>query len=323
MRRREFIAGLGGAAALPFAARAQQRLPLVGFVSSGKAAAHVHNVAVFRQSLEKEGFVEGRTVAFDFRWAENQLDRLPALAADLVELAPAVIMANGLAAFRVKAATATIPLVFTTGSDPVRDGLVPSLNRPGGNVTGTVFITGALGTKRLELLGAIVPRAATIAALVNPNTTETEVERRELETAARQIGFKLVVIDVSNAQDIDAAFATAAQRGVGAIVAGAGAFVFNSSEQIVALTARYKMPAIFTARESVAAGGLMSYGTSQAEAYRQAALYVARILKGEKPADLPVMQSTKFELVINARTAKALGLEMPATLLALADEVIE
>jgi putative tryptophan/tyrosine transport system substrate-binding protein len=325
MKRRQFIALLGGTTlGWPLAARARQpAIPMIGYVNSGTLAANTNNVAAFRQSLKGAGFIEGQNVAIEFRWGENQFDRLPALLADLINRPVSVIVGNTLSVLRAKAATTTIPVVFTTGSDPVRDGLVTSLNRPGGNVTGVVFITGELGAKRLELLRRLAPKATTIATLVNPNTPETETERRDLQAAAQAIGQELIILNVSSDRDIEKAFATLVQRGVGALYVGTGTFMFNSRQQIVAFAARHGIPAIYTARESVAVGGLMSYGTSITDAYRQAAIYAARILKGEKPADLPVMQSTKFELVINLKTAKTLGLDVPPALLALADEVIE
>ena len=322
MKRREFISLLGGAAALPFAARAQS-LPLIGYVNSGTAPANINNVPAFRVGLKAAGFVEGQNVAIEFRWAENQFDRLPALVADLINRRPAVVVGNTLAALAAKAATNTVPIVFTTGSDPIRDGLVTSLNRPAGNVTGIVFITGVLGGKRLELLRQFVPKATTIAALVNPNTAETEAERKDLLAAAQAIGRQLVVLDVSSDRDIETAFATMVARAAGALYVGTGTFMFNSRERIVALAARHAIPAIYAARESAMAGGLMSYGSSISEAYRQAGLYAGRVLKGEKPADLPVMQSSKFELVVKLKTAQTLGLEFHPQLLATADEVIE
>jgi putative ABC transport system substrate-binding protein len=325
MRRRDFITGIAGsAAAWPLSARAQQpALPVVGFLNSGNFAAQTNNVAAFKRGLKEAGFVEGQNVEIEFRWGENQFDRLPALAAELVSWPVTLIVANLLAAQRAKAATAMIPIIFTTGSDPVRDGLVASLNRPGGNVTGVVFIIGELGTKRLELLRRIVPKAARIAMLVNPNTPETEAERHDAQAAARAFGLELVVHDVSSGRDIETALAKFVSQGTAALLVGAGAFMFNNREMIVTLAARHALPTMYPQREAVVAGGLMSYGTSITEAYRQAGLYAGRILKAERPADLPVMRSTKFEFVLNLKTAKELGLDIPPTLLALADEVIE
>jgi putative tryptophan/tyrosine transport system substrate-binding protein len=325
MNRREVITLIGGAVTMgPLAARAQQpAMPVIGHFNSGKSAAQTTNVAAFHLGLKEEGFVDGRNVAIEYQWGENQFGRLPALAADLVKRPVTVIVANLLAARHAKAATGTIPIVFITGSDPVRDGLVTSLNRPGGNVTGTVFITGELGTKRLELLRQLVPNATSVAMFVNPDTPETEGERRDAQAAARAFGLQLDIHNVSSSRDIDASFATLVARGAGALLVGAGAFLFNSREQIVALAARHALPAMYPQREAVAGGGLMSYGTSATDAYRQAGIYAGRILKGERPADLPVMRSTKFEFVVNLKTANALNLTISPTLLALTDEVIE
>jgi putative ABC transport system substrate-binding protein len=323
MRRRDFIAGLGGAAALPFAARAQQGVPAIGFLHSGRQSTQTKNIAVFHAVLKEGGLIEGQTVSIEFRWAEDNFDRLPALAAELINRPVAAIFANGLAAFRAKAATRSVPIIFITGTDPVRDGLVSSLNRPGGNVTGAVFITGALATKRLELLRQVAPNASTIAAIINPNTRETEQERRDLQAAAGPLGRHLMFFEIRSAHEIETAFAALTRQGAAALIMGAGAFMNSNRRQIVALAARHGLPAIYPQRESVIEGGLASYGTSSSEAYRQAALYVGRILKGEKPADLPVVQSSKFELVINVKTARVLGIEFSPQLLATADEVIE
>jgi len=325
MRRREFITLLGGtAAAWPFAARAQQpTMPVVGFLRSATLADVPHWVAAFRQGLKEAGFVEGQNVAIEFRSADNQLDRLPALVADLIRQPVAVIVGNTDAALAAKAATTTVPIVFASGSDPVRDGLVASLNRPGGNVTGLVYFAAVLGAKRLELLRQLVPGATTIAVLVNPNTPLTEAERKDVQAAAQAIGQQLIIIDISSDRDIETAFAAFVQRGAGALLVGTGGFLNSNRERIAAVANRHALPASYSQREGVVAGGLMSYGPSISDAYRQAGIYSGRILNGEKPADLPVIRSTKFELVLNLKTAKALGLTIPPSLLVAADEVIE
>jgi putative ABC transport system substrate-binding protein len=323
MRRRDFIAVLGGAAALPFAARAQQLLPVVGFVRSTPLADAAHLVAAFRQGLKDAGFVEGQNVAIEIRSAENELDRLPALVADLVGRRAAVIVGNALSSVAAKAVTATVPIVFASGGDPVREGLVASLNRPGGNVTGAVFFNSVLGAKRLEQLRQFVPKATTIGVLLDTKTQNIEAERRDVQAAALALGQQLVPIDVSDATGIETAFVTFVQRGAGALLVGAGAFFNSNRERLVVLAARHRLPASYVVREAVVAGGLMSYGASQSDAYRQAGLYAGRILKGEKPGDLPVVQATKLEFVINLKTAKTLGLEFHPQLLGIADEVIE
>jgi putative tryptophan/tyrosine transport system substrate-binding protein len=325
MRRRDFIMLVGGAvAAWPFAARAQQpTMPVVGFLRSATLADVPHWVAAFRQGLKEAGFVEGQNVAIEFRSADNQLDRLPALVADLIRQPVAVIVGNTDAALAAKAATTTVPIVFASGSDPVRDGLVASLNRPGGNVTGLVYFAAVLGAKRLELLRQLVPRATTIAVLVNPNTPLTEAERKDVQTAAQAIGQQLIIFDISSDRDIETAFAAFVQRGAGALLVGTGGFLNSNRERIAAVANRHALPASYSQREGVVAGGLMSYGPSISDAYRQAGIYSGRILNGEKPADLPVIRSTKFELVLNLKTAKALGLTIPPSLLVAADEVIE
>ena len=324
MRRRDCLSLIGSAATWPLAARAQSSaLPVVGLLNSGTFATNAKNVEALRQGLKESGFVDGQNIAIELRWAENKYDRLPALATDLLRKPAAVFVGNTLAALSAKAITATTPIVFTTGSDPVRDGLVASLNRPGGNVTGIVFITERLGAKRLELLRQLVPKAAIIGMLVNPNTGETEAERKEVQAAAAVIRQDLVILDVVAVTDFAAAFTTLVRRGVGALLVGTGTFMFNNLERIVTLADSNRIPAMYTQHEAVQAGGLACYGSSIADAYQQAGIYVARILKGEKPADLPVMQSTKFDLAINLKTAKALGLMVPPSFLVAATEVIE
>jgi ABC-type uncharacterized transport system substrate-binding protein len=324
MRRREFITLLGSAAAWPLAARAQQAtMPVIGFLRSTSLAVSTPMIAGFRQGLIAAGFTEGQNVAIEYRYADNQPERLPGLVAELIRLPVAVIVANGNAALAAKAATTTVPIVFATGSDPVVDGLVPSLNRPGGNVTGVSFVAGLLGAKRLEMLRQLVPTAATIAMLVGIETLEARVERRDVELAAQALGQQLIIAPVSSEGELDGAFTSIVERGAKALLVGAGALLTSNRGRIVALATRHAIPAIYALREFVEAGGLMSYGASIVEAYRQVGIYAGRVLKGEKPADLPVMQSTKFELVINLKAARALGLTVPPTLLATADEVIE
>jgi putative tryptophan/tyrosine transport system substrate-binding protein len=324
MRRRDFIATLGGAAAMPFAARAQQAaMPVIGLLRSTSWADATEYVSEFRHGLKETGFVEGQNVAIEFRWAEGHNDRLPALVAELIRLRAAVIAGDASPMLAAKAATTTIPIVFAAGGDPVAQGLVASLNRPGGNVTGVHFFAGVLGAKRLELLRQLAPKATTIAMLVHPNTPNTEAERSDVQATAQTIGQQLVIVDVNSDGDIDSAFATFIERGAGALLNGSGPFLNFRRARIAALAARHALPAVYSQREYPAAGGLMSYGSSVADAYRQAGIYAGRILKGEKPGDLPVMRATKFELVINLKTAKALGLLVPPALLATADEVIE
>ncbi len=298
-------------------------MPVIGFLRSTSLANSSHLLTAFPQGLKEAGFVEGQNVAIEYRYADNQNEQLPGLVAELIRRPVAVIVGDSNSALAAKAATTTVPFVFATGADPVRDGLVASLNRPGGNVTGVSFFSGVLGAKRLELLRQLAPKATTIAMLVNPNNPNTEADRRDVQAAAQAIGQQLVVLDVSSIRDIETAFATFAQRGAGALLAGGGSFMNSHRERIVALAARHALPAIYPQRESVVAGGLMSYGSSITDAYRQVGIYAGRILKGEKPGDLPVIRSTKFAFVLNLKTAKALGIEISDRVLALADEVIE
>ncbi len=325
MRRRDFIKVLSGAAAIrPLSVRAQRSAtPVIGFLRSTALANSTSFVTTFRQGLKESGFIEGQNVAIELRFAEGRSDRLPELTADLIHKPVAVIIANDPAAHAAQAATTTVPIVFITGSDPVREGLVASLSRPGGNVTGVVFISSELGTKRLDLLRQLVPKATTIGVLVNPNTPETEAERSDLLAASLKIGQQLSILDVGSDSEIENAFAALVQRGAGAALVGSGPFLTAHRQQLVALAARSRLPTMYSLREFVGGGGLVSYGASITEAYRQAGVYVGQILRGKKPADLPVMRSTKFEFVLNLETAKSLGLEVPPTLIALADEVIE
>ena len=324
LRRREFISLLGGAAAWPLAARAQQpKMPVVGFLRSATLANVPHFVTAFRQGLSEVGFVEGRDVAVEYRSAEGQNDRLPALISDLISSQVAVIVANAISARVAKTVTTTVPIVFASGGDPVKDGLVTSLNRPEGNITGVVFFSETLGTKRLALLRQLAPRATLIGVLASPATPGTAEEVTDIATAAKAIAQQVIILDVRTDNELETAFATIVQRGAGALLVGSGAFMTSHREQLVALAARHRLPALYPLREYASAGGLMSYGASVTDAYRQAGIYAGRILKGERPSDLPVMRSTKFEFVLNLKTAKTLGLEIPPTLLALADEVVE
>ena len=325
MGRREFVALLGGATvAWPLAARAQQPMPVIGFLRSTPATAFAYTVDPFRQSLNDAGFVEGKNVAIEYRWADNQQDRLPGLAADLMRRQVAAIVGAGVpAAQAAKAATATTPIVFVIGADPVRVGLVASINRPGGNITGVVFSVDTLRAKLLGMLDELVPKASIITVLLDPNSPDVESQSRDLEEAARAIGRQILMVNAASEREFHAAFAKVAQAGAGGLLISASVFFFSQRRQLVALAARHALPTVYSLREYAEVGGLISYGPSQSDAYRRAGVYVGRILKGEKPGDLPVELGTKFDLVINLATAKALGLEIPDRLLALADEVIE
>jgi putative tryptophan/tyrosine transport system substrate-binding protein len=324
MRRREFIAGLG-AAAWPVAARAQQsKLPVVGFLNSGSPGPRAPIIAAFLQGLKEAGYVVGQNVAIEYRWAEGEHERLPTLAAELVHRRVDVIFALGSEeAVATKAATTTVPIVYAGASDPVAIGLVTSLNRPGGNVTGVTAISHALGAKRLDLLRQLVPDAAMIGLLMDKRNPSTDSEVNDLETAARATGLRAVVFHASSEAEVVEVFATLVQQRASALVLGGGPFLGVLSAQLSALANRHRLPTIGSIRNFATAGGVMSYGASFTDATRQAAIYVGRVLKGEKPADLPVMQPTRFELVINLKTANALGLTVPETLLATADEVIQ
>ena len=328
MRRREFITALGGAAAAwPVAAQAQQEvMPVVGFLYSGSPTGMAFLVTAFRNGLKDAGYIEGGNVAVEYRWAEGQLDRLPALAADLVNRQVAVIATDTRSSLTAKAATTITPIAFITGGDPVKLGFVSRLNRPGGNITGASFLTAEVAGKRLELLRELLPTATVIDYLVNPDNALGQPEIADAEAAARTHGLKLHVVNVINARGeyhFDQAFATIAQHRPDALFVGGDPLFLFRRHQLVPLVARHAIPAIYNQREYALAGGLMSYGTSISDAARQAGVYVGRILKGEKPADLPVTQSARFELVINLNTAKTLGLKLPLTLQVAADEVIE
>jgi ABC-type uncharacterized transport system substrate-binding protein len=324
MKRRDVIALLGAAAAWPLAARAQQpALPLVGFL--GTSTANTPTLTGFRRGLAEAGFVEGRNVAVEYRYSEGRYDRLPALVAELLGRNVAVLFAAGgvQAALAAKPASATVPVVFANGSDPLRFALVASLNRPEGNITGVSFFTATLEAKRLGLLSQLVPAATGFGVLANPANANAESQRHDIEQGARVLGRPVAIVDARDEREIEAAFATLAQRRTGALLVASDPFFFSLREQIVALAARYRLPAIYEWREFAEAGGLASYGTNLADGYRFAGVYVGRILKGERPADLPVVQSSKFEFVINLRTARALGIEVPLGLSAGADEIIE
>ena len=327
MRRREFITMLGGgaAAAWPIAASAQQSpMPVIGFLNGTSPEGYGPFLSAFHQGLRETGYVENRNVIIEYRWAEGNYDRLPELARDLIRRGVAVIAATSTPANRIaKAATTSIPIVFTTSSDPVELGLVASLSHPGGNVTGAVTMNVELGTKRLELLREVIPKDSTILVLANPTNPNFEAQLGDLNEAARTLGQPIRVVTVGSETEIDAAFEGLAQQRVGAIIVNTDALLFSRRKQLIDLTKRYAVPAIFDRRDFTAAGGLMSYGGSVTDIYRLAGVYTGRIFKGEKPADLPVQQATKVELVINLKTAKALGLTFPLDLLVAADEVIE
>jgi putative tryptophan/tyrosine transport system substrate-binding protein len=328
MRRREFIILLGGAAAWPLAARAQQpAMPVIGFLgATSPDAANADYLRVFRQALKESGYVEGENVAIEYRWAETQLDRLPALAAELVSRRVAVVVSveGPPVVFAAKTATTTIPIVFVISDDPVRLGLVASLARPGGNLTGINFVSNELVAKRLELLRELVPGAARVAVLVNPaNTANTETTLRDVEPAARAVGFQIQVLNADTSREIDAAFAAIVRERPDALFSASSPYFTSRRIQLVQLAARHAIPATYPGRQYVEVGGLMSYGANIADAWRQLGVYTARILKGIKPADLPVVQASKFELVINHQTARMLGLTVPNKLLVAADEVIE
>jgi len=324
MRRREFIAGLGSTAAWPFVAQGQQ-VPVIGFLSAQSADDDYKNYTVpFLQGLNETGSVEGQNVAVEYRWAENQIDRLPALAADLVRRRVAVIVASGVTvALAAKAATTTIPIVFAAGGDPVAMGLVSTLNRPDGNLTGIAVLESELVPKRLQLLHQLMPNVDVLGVLADPAAVPTQSIITDLKAAARTLGLQLAVVNARTDSDLETAFASFSQQRVGAVLVGNSTFYTRRTEQLAALAARHALPAIYAFREFVLAGGLMSYGSSFGYQMHQAGIYTGRILKGEKPADLPVQQATKLDLVINLKTAKALGLTIPETLLATADEVIQ
>ena len=325
MNRREFITLLGGAAAAwPIVARGQQQaMPVIGFLNGQSSEAFAHLLTAFRQGLKETGYLAGENATIEYRWAEGDVDKLPALARDLAERQVSVIVAAGGAHLAAKAATRIIPIVFTTPGEPVQEGLVASFNRLGGNATGVSVFTGTLEAKRFELLHELVPKATTIGVLLDPSFSGADFQLSEVQRAARTTGHQLRALNASTEADIDQAFSTLVQIRAGGLVVSGNPFLNNKRNKLIALTAHHAIPAIYEARESTTAGGLMNYGPSITEVYRQLGVYTGRILKGERPADLPVLQPTKFDLLINLRTAKTLGLTVPPTLLARADEVIE
>ncbi len=325
MKRREFVVALGGAVAWPLAARGQQpAMPVIGYLSGESPQSDANRLAGLRQGMNQTGYVEGRNLTIEYRWAEGRLERLPELAAGLVQLQVAVIIVPGLhATLAAKAATTTIPILFSVGADPVPIGLVASLNRPGGNLTGFNVFSGELGAKGLALLHELVPTASTIGFLANPMNPVGDLTTKDVLGASLALGLELQMLKASNDDEIDAAFATLAQTGTRALLVANDVFLNSRFDQLPALAARHGIPAMYPFREFTMAGGLISYGTNLTEGYRQLGIYVGRILRGEKPADLPVVQTTKIQLIINLRTARTLGLEVPAKLLALSDEVIE
>jgi putative ABC transport system substrate-binding protein len=325
MRRRDFLGVAAGLSTLPCAALAQQPRPVIGYLSSRSAGETASLLAAFRRGLEEAGFAEGANIAIDYRWAEGQYDRLPEMAADLVRRGVAVVVATGgePAAVAAKRATSKIPIVFTVGGDPVKIGLVESLNRPGGNATGVSLLTTAPESKRLGLLHELVPGGEIVGAVIDPNYQEADAQARELREAAATLGQKLIIAFAGNEKELESAFDTLARERADALLVGAAPFLDTRRERIVAVAAERRIPAVYQFREYAAAGGLMSYGVSLPDGYRQVGNYAGQILKGAKPADLPIVQSIKFELVINLKTAKSLGLEVPAMLLARADDVIE
>jgi putative tryptophan/tyrosine transport system substrate-binding protein len=324
VRRREFITVLGGAAAWPLGARAQQpAMPVIGFLNGQAPTAFTHLVAAFRQGLSQAGYVEGQNVAVEFRWAEGHIDRLPALTDDLIRRRVAVIIATGGAHLAAKAATAAIPIVCSFGGDPAKLGLVESINRPGGNITGVSVFTSDLEAKRLELLHELVPKDAMIGVLPDPTFSDADAQLKEVQSAARALGRKIRILNASSEDEIDRAITAVIEMRAGGLAVVGNPFFLNRRDRLLTLTRLHAIPAIYENREFTVAGGLMSYGTSVPDVYRQIGAYAGRILKGEKPADLPILQPTKFDIAINLKTAKTLGLDVPTSILLRADEVIE